>query len=118
MTVTRAIVLVIPAFLVFAPTRNLLAQSHPIESATNSNSCASAFDCPRPLNEQFNLVRAVARALKSRGFEVGPVKGIYWGLLRDSVAKVQKSAGLEPTGNLDYRTVQVILGVDLRERSR
>jgi Putative peptidoglycan binding domain len=125
MRTARTAILLIPIFMAAMLAGELSAQSPQIESgpeaAAKSDSCTSAFEgpCIRPLNEQFNLVRAVALALKSRGFEVGaPINGIYWDPLRNSVAKVQKAAGLQPTGQLDRRTVKTILGVDLQERSR
>lgn len=76
----------------------------------------TAFDHPRPLYLQFNLVIAVAERLRADGHDVGPTIGIYWDPLKVAVAAYQKRAGLEPTGYPDCETVRRLLGVDLRER--
>ena len=52
----------------------------------------------------------VQAALKSKGFEPGPIDGVMGTKTRTAIREFQKSNGLEPTGMLDEKT-QEALGV-------
>jgi peptidoglycan hydrolase-like protein with peptidoglycan-binding domain len=77
---------------------------------------ATAIDRPRPLDLQFNLVRAVARKLRDQGY-AEPADGIFYDELKKAIAEAQRKAQLPQTGILDCKTVEAILGVDLGQRA-
>jgi len=85
-------------------------------SHLDSGGQANAFASTRPLNLQLNLVRAIARQLRKKGYRVGEINGYYQPELRDSIAAFQRRSKLGATGDLDCETVHVILGIDLKER--
>jgi peptidoglycan hydrolase-like protein with peptidoglycan-binding domain len=94
----------------------------PASAAGRAGSCperkatpANAMERPRLLFLQNNLVRAVARKLRQKGYK-GPIDGIYHDELSAAVSRVQRKANLPVTGDLDCDTVEVILQVDLRQR--
>jgi len=71
----------------------------------------------RPLNLQFNLVRAVSRELRNRGYSV-ELDGIYSDEIRTAVRNVQRGAGLQATGDIDCETVMYLLNADISSRWR
>lgn len=91
--------------------------------------CTNAMCCPRELNLQINLVRAVAQKLKALGYTIADPKaqpedfpdlsGIYYPALRSAVSQYKQDHKLA-NGNADitYELVATLLGVNLFERWR
>ncbi len=91
------------------------------------SSCTSAICCPRELNRQVNLVRAVAQKLKSLGYTISEpnspaedspdLSGMYYPALRSAVLQYKKDRDIAD-GNADitYELAAVLLEVNLFER--
>jgi peptidoglycan hydrolase-like protein with peptidoglycan-binding domain len=54
-------------------------------------------------------VRRVQRSLKAEGLDPGPIDGILGPRTRRAIIKFQGAQGLELTGELDARTLRLIL---------
>lgn len=106
-----------------APTRQIDLQS--------VSACSSALCCPRELDLQINLVKAVAGKLKSMGYTVRDpnskedespeVRGIYSpkndSAFRTSMRKFKKDKNITDQGDeISYALVRAVLGIDLFER--
>jgi hypothetical protein len=89
--------------------------------------CTNAMCCPRDLNRQVNLVRAVARKLKSLGYTISDpralpedspdLSGMYYPALRSAVGQYKQDHNIAD-GNADitYELVATLLEFDLFER--
>jgi peptidoglycan hydrolase-like protein with peptidoglycan-binding domain len=55
-----------------------------------------------------NTVRQVQRALKSRGYMVGPVDGVMGPSTEHAIRQFQQSEDLEPTGRLNRQTLAAL----------
>lgn len=91
--------------------------------------CTNALCCPRELNLQINLVRAVAGKLKSLGYAIsGPnfkpddspdLSGIYYPPLRAAVRQYKLDRNIDDgNDNITYDLVALLLGINLFERWR
>ena len=89
--------------------------------------CTNAMCCPRELDLQINLVRAVAGKLNSLGYTISDpnskpedspdLSGIYYPALRAAVRQYKQDRKLaDSDDNITYELVQVLLGVNLFER--
>lgn len=62
------------------------------------------------------MVAAAQKALRTEGYDPGPVDGTLDAKTVQAVRQAQKDREIEPTGRLDRRTVAA-LGVDVRQNS-
>jgi hypothetical protein len=89
--------------------------------------CTNAMCCPRELNRQVNLVRAVAQKLKNLGYTISApaeppenspdISGMYYSTLRLAVGQYKHDHNIAD-GNTDltYDFVVQVLGTNLFER--
>ena len=54
------------------------------------------------------MVRSAQQALNDRGYDVGPVDGIYGPSTQDAVVRFQQAQGLSQTGTLDAQTLSAL----------
>ncbi len=59
-------------------------------------------------------IRDMQRVLNEEGFAAGPVDGVFGPNTRGALVDFQRSMGIEPTGDLNERTV-LALGIDVSE---
>jgi hypothetical protein len=114
------------AFAAMSNATECLAPTKQSQLQALSN-CTSATCCPRELNRQVNLVRAVARKLKSLGYTISDpearaedspdLSGMYYPALRSAVLQYKQDHNITD-GNADitYDLVAALLGVNLFER--
>jgi hypothetical protein len=86
--------------------------------------------CPRKLDRQINLVRAVAARLKALDYQIAPpgsesedspdLKGSYdpstSSELRSAIRSFKKRKNLKPDDDITYELVEALLGTNLFER--
>jgi hypothetical protein len=91
--------------------------------------CTSAMCCPRELNLQVNLVRAVAQKLKGLGYTISDpsalpedspdLSGMYYPALRSAVRQYKHDHKIvDGNEDITYELVTTLLGVNLFERWR
>lgn len=61
---------------------------------------------PYPLEHRYNLVKAVQEALLEKGYDPGPIDGIFGPRTRNALYVYQKQNGLSGDGHLTEQTVQ------------
>jgi localization factor PodJL len=54
-------------------------------------------------------VRNIQLILQKNGYDVGTADGVMGGKTRTAIASFQKANGLQPTGNVDQKLVQLLL---------
>ena len=63
------------------------------------------FDASSP-----NLVRRIQQGLIDKGFDPGPVDGLFGSKTQAALIAFQRSVGLPPEGGLDHTTLESLLG--------
>jgi hypothetical protein len=116
------------AFPVMSNAAECLAPTRQSQLQTLSD-CTNAMCCPRELNLQVNLVRAVARKLKSLGYTISDpsarpedspdLSGMYYPTLRSAVRQYKQDHNIDAANaDITYEFVATLLEVNLFERWR
>ncbi|KAB2700330.1 peptidoglycan-binding protein [Ochrobactrum sp. Kaboul] len=85
----------------------------PLNEATNSIDVPDAWTETKPTTtgsvDMKKAVRNIQLILQKNGYDVGTADGVMGGKTRTAIASFQKANGLQPTGNVDQKLVQLLL---------
>lgn len=85
----------------------------PLNEATNSIDVPDAWTEAKPTTtgsvDMKKAVRNIQLILQKNGYDVGTADGVMGGKTRTAIASFQKANGLQPTGNVDQKLVQLLL---------
>ncbi|GAA5543295.1 MULTISPECIES: peptidoglycan-binding protein [Brucella] len=88
-------------------------KAKPLNEATNSIDVPDAWTEAKPTTtgsvDMKKAVRNIQLILKKNGYDVGTADGVMGGKTRTAIASFQKANGLQPTGNVDQKLVQLLL---------
>ncbi len=78
------------------------------DRAATTNAGTQGMTQPGTAIHDESMVRSVQQSLERRGFDVGPVDGVWGDKTQSAVREFQQANNLPQTGNLDQRTLDAL----------